>query len=246
MKVEAHWSTLKRLFLMPYNRPRVDLLIHIIDKKMLLKFSEDYECYNLGLKKPHWWKHFVAMWKRTSSTTINDTYITDKKNFTCSCPFWLSSQFFICKHLTNNTPCPKYHEVSINRVPPFLVIDSKSTRRTANFDCARRMNRRNISIQSILNSDSESTPAPLFISTGIEDTTVDESKEKIAQVDDTLKWLSEHIADLKLTESGYKQLEYINDNVFGRLRSYRDNVEKNLNCRQAPKTWSSADTCFLP
>jgi len=42
MMVESHWSQLKRLYILPYNWPRCDFLIYILDVKVLPKFISDY------------------------------------------------------------------------------------------------------------------------------------------------------------------------------------------------------------
>lgn len=65
MKVEAHWSLIKRLFLLPYNRPRLDLLFYILDKKILPKFVQDYNLFLSGMKRPSWWRAFVSEWKKS-------------------------------------------------------------------------------------------------------------------------------------------------------------------------------------
>ena len=52
----------------------------------------------------------------------------------CSCPAWLRSQLFLCKHIVQHRQCPKYHQVTIRRSPPFIVIDETSTRVIANVD----------------------------------------------------------------------------------------------------------------
>lgn len=43
MKMESHWSNIKRLYLLPYNRPCVDLLIHIIATSVMKKYKHDYD-----------------------------------------------------------------------------------------------------------------------------------------------------------------------------------------------------------
>lgn len=61
MKVESHWSMLKRQYLLPYNIPRVDLLVHILTSSLMVKFEHDYEAMKLGRKKPFRWASFVRM-----------------------------------------------------------------------------------------------------------------------------------------------------------------------------------------
>lgn len=134
MKVEAHWSLMKRLYLLPYNRPRLDLLVHVIATSLMNKYKHDYGALKSGRKKPYWWKSFVSTWRQCANTAIAGNYITDTHNFICSCPAWLRSQFFICKHLVQGQRCPKYHEVTIKRSQPFIQISPESSRKTANVD----------------------------------------------------------------------------------------------------------------
>lgn len=62
MIVESHWSILKRLYLIPYNRSSVDFLMYIIEKKMMSKFREEFTLLVEGLKKPSRYQHFAALW----------------------------------------------------------------------------------------------------------------------------------------------------------------------------------------
>lgn len=58
MFVQSHWSVLKRLYLLPCNKPRVDLLIYVIDTHFVFKFENDFNALKEGIKKPCWWKAF--------------------------------------------------------------------------------------------------------------------------------------------------------------------------------------------
>lgn len=62
MKVEAHWSVLKRLYLLPFNRPRVDLLLYVISSKPIPKFIAGLDDFQSGRRKPNWWKQFRKNW----------------------------------------------------------------------------------------------------------------------------------------------------------------------------------------
>ena len=53
--VEAHWSTIKRVYLVQFNRPRTDLLLFILDSKVHPKFDNDYNALRKGYKKGFWW-----------------------------------------------------------------------------------------------------------------------------------------------------------------------------------------------
>lgn len=145
MLVEAHWSVLKRLYIFSFNRPRLDLLVHIICSKVLRKYLDEYKALRSGVKKPWWWKEFVKTWKICSNSRINGTYVTDKCNFTCSCPAWARSKFFLCKHLVENEDCPHYGEVNIYRTQPFICLERGSDRRRANIDNEELLHTGNIS-----------------------------------------------------------------------------------------------------
>lgn len=53
MLVEAHWSVLKRSLLQNYNRPRVDMLVFVIEKVLLPKIELEMKQLILGTRKPH-------------------------------------------------------------------------------------------------------------------------------------------------------------------------------------------------
>lgn len=55
MMVEAHWSRLKRVYLLPYNRPKCDFLEYILSVVVLPRFSADFELLCSGIEKPVWW-----------------------------------------------------------------------------------------------------------------------------------------------------------------------------------------------
>lgn len=50
MFVESHWSVLNCLYLLPYNRPRVDLVVYIIDTRLMPKFENDFDSLEKGIK----------------------------------------------------------------------------------------------------------------------------------------------------------------------------------------------------
>lgn len=134
MKVEAHWSILKRLYLFSFNRPRVDLLIHILESKIMRKYSDDYKAYCEGYLKPWWWKEFLKSWKTCSKEQLNRNYITNSNLFICSCLAWQRSQDFFCKHLVHGQEPPEYGQVTLRRSPLFIIVDRKSKRTRANID----------------------------------------------------------------------------------------------------------------
>lgn len=80
MTVESDWSLIKRLYLLTFNWPRVDLLVHVIGTIVMVKFTHAYDAMVCGRKKPFWWKAFVIMWKnahqRISGEIISRTIRT--------------------------------------------------------------------------------------------------------------------------------------------------------------------------
>ena len=100
----------------------------------MVKYGHDYESMKSERIEPYWWKTFVSIWKKCSTAEGHGQYQTDKTTFMCSCPAWLRSQFFLCKHIVQQRQCPKYHQVTIRRSPPFIIIDESSTRVIANVD----------------------------------------------------------------------------------------------------------------
>lgn len=119
-------GTLKQVYLLPFNRPRLNLLVHIIDTKLLMKFINDFEAFKTGVDKPYWWKQFVITWNDCASCLVRHIYDTNSVIFTCPCSAWLRIQFFLYKHLIQNRKCSFYHQVTLNRVKPFIVINEDS------------------------------------------------------------------------------------------------------------------------
>lgn len=246
MKVESHWSMLKRQFLLPYNRPRVDLLVHVIASTVMVKFDHEYEALKLGRKKPFWWNAFVSMWKKASTSVINGAYHTDQANFICSCPAWLRSQYFICKHLVQDMACPHYHQITIRRSPPFVIIDNNSARLIANVDneqlsleCSNDHNLRGNST-CIGGLQQEIAMVP---HNGQEIQTEVEIKSEVKEIMD---WFHNHVSELASCNAGMRQVQYLHDRILPRLRRYKSNVESAQRSRSVQQTWACDDTLYLP
>lgn len=77
MNLESHLSVMKRMHLFPHNRPRVDLIVHIIASNLMAKYDADYGSLKIGHKSPFWWNQFIKNWKTQENTTINGNYETD-------------------------------------------------------------------------------------------------------------------------------------------------------------------------
>ena len=101
MFIESHWRILKRDHLYKFTRPRLDLLCYIIISKVIPRQLDRYNllCHDRDL--PSWRKDFKAEWKKLALKTIHnwDKYITDQQKWVCSCPYFLTNRFFLCKHL---------------------------------------------------------------------------------------------------------------------------------------------------
>lgn len=243
MKVESHWSVLKRLFLLQFNRPRVDLLVHIIATRLLPKICNDYHALHLGLRKPFWWKSFVKTWKNCKMMPVHHSYTTNREMFTCSCPSWQRAQFFLCKHLVFGKECPKYRQVTINRKQPFLVIDEASTRVRANIDDEEFIGPPPLPEPVHDFTDvGTSNSIDLTMRTAEEDTE-DKCGEEVEQV---VVWLSKHILDLRSTNSGIPQLRFFHKRYLPRLRQYKSDIQESENAKQTPRTWANENITHLP
>ena len=80
----------------------------------------------------------------------------------------------------------------------------------------------------------------------LEEEEMNQGVREQSKVEDILQWACSHVAYLRQTLAGIKQLEHIERNVLKRLEQYRERVERSLRERSAPKTWEHADTLFLP
>ncbi|CAB4433197.1 unnamed protein product [Rhizophagus irregularis] len=101
MFVEAHWKVLKHDFLYKFFRPRLDLVVFVIMEQLIPLQQRKFEqIFLAGREKAEWRKAFKREWKELSKRTINhNTYSMDINNWVCGCFAFLTSHFFICKHL---------------------------------------------------------------------------------------------------------------------------------------------------
>ena len=135
MPVEAHWSMLKRTFLLRKIRPRCDTLVFIIQKKLLPKVEADLQDILSGILKPSWWSRFICEWKRSIRAPINGSYSKDKPGWVCSCDAFINNKFIICKYVVNCTSTPVvYREVPRMGNIPFLSFEFCENRRFPDFN----------------------------------------------------------------------------------------------------------------
>ncbi|RHZ59378.1 hypothetical protein Glove_364g89 [Diversispora epigaea] len=99
--VEAHWKVLKRDFLYKFFRPRLDLVIFIIMEKVIPHQKRKFEqVFLVKWEKADWRKPFKKEWKDLAKRPLNeDKYLINTLYWICSCPFFFTNRFFICKHL---------------------------------------------------------------------------------------------------------------------------------------------------
>ena len=239
MTIESHWSLVKRQYLIHNNRPRIDFVLFILEQRLMPKIQADYTLLLRALKKPRWWKDFVREWDQAKRRPIEGSYRTNAGTWTCSCPYYLRSRFLFCKHLMSNMDCPSYRELVRNRHPPFLQFRTDPERHVPDMGQELRPLLEGVTIGGLPNRSLEFTEC------------LPEEEENgrirlVSKIEDLLQWACSHVADLRDTVVGAKQLDHIERNVLKRLDQYRERVEKSLRGRSAPKTWEHADTLFLP
>jgi hypothetical protein len=101
MLIESHWRILKRDHLYKFARPRLDLLCFVITVKVVPQQLDRYYLLCNGREQPSWRKDFKTQWRSLVSRTIQnrEKYITDQQKWICSCPYFLTNRFLLCKHL---------------------------------------------------------------------------------------------------------------------------------------------------
>jgi hypothetical protein len=100
---------IKRDFLHHFPMPRIDLLVWILVTKLAPHYYRklDRALDNRGRYRelPSWRKAFKQDWKKVARTptselqVVDDKYKPDPWRWVCSCPHFVKSRFFVCKHL---------------------------------------------------------------------------------------------------------------------------------------------------
>lgn len=130
MLTESHWKVIKRDYLPKFFRPRLDLVAYIILTKLIPHNEAMFKKYIKGRQQPSWRKDFKHNWKELSKREPSQTthYLTDSERWICSCSYFLTNRFFICKHLVNvvkeNISYKFFQEVQRQGVYPLLGIGS--------------------------------------------------------------------------------------------------------------------------
>ncbi|KAF7793917.1 hypothetical protein EIP86_005039 [Pleurotus ostreatoroseus] len=130
MLLESHWRRIKHDFLHHFRLPRLDLLVWIIVRKLAPTY---YRKLNVRLgdtgrypELADWRKAFKSEWKRCvdvqCKVPFNPKYRPDPYRWVCTCPYFSTSRFLICKHLVRTVKPvdPRFFlEVTRNRTTPF-------------------------------------------------------------------------------------------------------------------------------
>ncbi|KAI0669307.1 hypothetical protein C8Q78DRAFT_992915 [Trametes maxima] len=135
MIVEALWRQIKGTALHKYNRPPIDMTLHMIVQKALpsyrLKLAEmlhnprDGRATSLTDSQAA----FKHAWERLIDVPIKGDYITDVSRWTCDCGAQKYHTHLLCKHLikaAGKKPLPAWWPtVERYHVPPFYLIPSR-------------------------------------------------------------------------------------------------------------------------
>lgn len=126
------WRRIKKDILHHFNLPRLDLLVWALVRKLASTYYRklDVMLVDTGRYRelPAWRKDFKKEWKRAARVAINDSpenqdrYRPDLHRFVCTCPYFATSRFLLCKHLVQlfcPVPPTFYLEVTRNRSTPF-------------------------------------------------------------------------------------------------------------------------------
>jgi hypothetical protein len=104
MIVESHWRHIKRDYLYKFHKPRIDHLCYILVKRVINEQLHRIQLLQQGRYLVEWRKEFKKEWKKHEKkvTEINGRYLTNPAQWICSCPAYIQSRFFLCKHLINS------------------------------------------------------------------------------------------------------------------------------------------------
>lgn len=142
MMIEAHWRVLKREFLLPFPRPRLDLLVWVITHQLLLMSRAKFDLKIINRRVPlEWEMEFCRAWKSltrkiaasSESADADQRYLPSLEKWTCGCPSFGKSRFMLCRHLVQRCNdnvrrrSSLFHafQVYINRkdTRPYVAID---------------------------------------------------------------------------------------------------------------------------
>jgi hypothetical protein len=106
--------------------------VWIIVEKLAPSYYRKLDQYSCDIGRyrelPSWRKAFKRQWKKLAkapiSGTVNPKYRPDSQKWVCTCPYFVTSRFLVCKHLVQSIPPvpPTFFlEVKHNRTTPFWL-----------------------------------------------------------------------------------------------------------------------------
>jgi hypothetical protein len=122
------WRRIKKDFLHHFHKPRLDLLVWILVVKLAPTYYRKLDQFqdNMGRYRElaSWRRQFKRKWKELEGTPItapvNPKYRPDPRRWVCTCPYFSTSRFLICKHLIQ----------AVHPVPPLFFVEAKRNRTT--------------------------------------------------------------------------------------------------------------------
>ncbi|KAL0563702.1 hypothetical protein V5O48_018363 [Marasmius crinis-equi] len=264
MILESHWKHLKHDYLDHFSNPRIDFLIWTVVMKAGRAFLGTLQNISVDngrwTHRSSWRKPFKREWQRCAVTPItlplNPKYRPNPSRWTCTCPYFVSSRFFLCKHLVQSVQEVEpvfFWEVERNRTAPWYVHPS-----------LRPLDPTLPPIVSIPASDlpdvravDEEDPADNPIPTdgdseeGDEDeTAVGDTRSFESHLDSRIELLSEFLAGLKFNRQfrDHRLLEVVErrGRSFFKMADEWLEKERQMNSTRCarPNTWSSGDAMF--
>lgn len=130
--INFSWWWIKHDFLHNFHKPCLDLLVWILVKKLVPHYERKLNLLlnNTGqyCELPSWHKAFKCEWKKLAKTPIempiNLKYWPDIVQWVCTCPYFVTSCFLVCKHLVQSLgpiPTTFYLQVKGNWTTPFWL-----------------------------------------------------------------------------------------------------------------------------
>src|SRR5205823_8404970 len=103
------------------------LVTYIIVSRLIPHHQQQFNKYQRKRELVSWRKEFKSTWVALLKKKVEKNYLTNTKTWTCSCPSFLLSCFFICKHLIHqfqsNTNSQFFRCVQRQGQYPFLIFN---------------------------------------------------------------------------------------------------------------------------
>src|ERR1700720_1640901 len=130
--IDFSWRRIKHDFLHHFHKPHLDLLVWILVKKLIPHYERKLDLLLNNTRRyhelPSWRKTFKREWKKLAKTPIEmpikPKYQLDIVQWVCTCPYFVTSCFLVCKHLVQSLgpiPATFYLQVKRNRTTPFWL-----------------------------------------------------------------------------------------------------------------------------